>query len=213
MSRLPFLNHYKIHSVSSEEPFVHQEKIDTCTSNHTENEKTETRDENSETHTAKTESRSIIPNGEETESETHSTDSPPLKSDPVPDSTNESQSQRETETCVLEKRKTLSPCSSDVSGPGYFTSQWRSELCCCSSCKKMYKELSVEFLLDTLDSITSYETRAKSTGYIHDVGMEALSSSMGRVQQVEMINGLCCCRDMSVVSLSQLTYSTGHFEF
>ncbi|XP_003383846.1 PREDICTED: putative E3 ubiquitin-protein ligase UBR7 [Amphimedon queenslandica] len=185
MSRLSFLYHYKIHSVSSEEPFVHQETLDACTSttHHIESEKTET-------HTAKTESDSIIPNGKEAEPKTLSTDSPPLKSDPVPGPTNESQSQlRETETCVLEKRKTLSSSSSNFSGPGYFTSQWRSELCSCSSCKKMYKELSVEFLLDTLDSITSYETRAKSTGYIHDVGMEALSSSMGRVQQVEMING------------------------
>ena len=210
MSRLPFLYHYKIHLVSSEEPLDDQEKLNTCTSIacHIENKKTETRDENSETHTAKTESHSIVSNGEETKSEINSTDTPPLNSDPIPlrfqsESTNESQSQRKSETCVFEKRKTLSRDSSFSSGPGYFASQWRSELCSCSSCKKMYKELSVEFLLDTLDSITSYETRAKSTGYIHDVGMEALSSSMGRVQQVEMIHGLCALY-VSVVSLSQL---------
>lgn len=212
MSRLSFLHHYKIHLISTDETSEDQKEIDTSISSHTQTEtrtaKTETCNGDSESRTGEAETHSAPARTESetgsSQTETHSTNtdaSVPGKAEPHTNGfqaknldNSESHSsisqQGKDETCIFEKRKTLSSASFPSSGPGYFSSQWRSELCSCSSCTKMYKEFSVEFLVDVLDSIKSYEMRAKSVGYIHEAGMEALSSSMGRVQQVEMINGL-----------------------
>ena len=90
--------------------------------------------------------------------------------------------------CLLVKRKKLLDHQS--TGPAYFLSNWRAELCQCSSCTKMYEEHSVTFLSNTLDSVKAYEEGAQNTKYIHEAGLEALGSAMGHVQQVEMIQGI-----------------------
>ena len=94
----------------------------------------------------------------------------------------------ETPECIFEKRMKLVENYSQF-GPGYFLSGWRSELCQCRSCLSIYKTQNVEYLLDTHDTITSYELRASNVQYLHEAGMNSLSSSMGHVQQVEMIHG------------------------
>ena len=188
---------------------THTAKTETCNGDsETHTSKTETCNGDSESRTGEAETHSAPARTESetgsSQTETHSTNtdaSVPGKAEPHTngfqaknldnsESHTSISQQGKDETCIFEKRKILSSASFPSSGPGYFSSQWRSELCSCSSCTKMYKEFSVEFLVDVLDSIKSYEMRAKSVGYIHEAGMEALSSSMGRVQQVEMINGL-----------------------
>lgn len=90
--------------------------------------------------------------------------------------------------CLLVKRKKL--LDQQFTGPAYFLSNWRAELCQCSSCIKIYEEHNVTYLSNTLDSVKAYEERAQNTKYIHEAGLEALGSAMGHVQQVEMIHGM-----------------------
>lgn len=93
----------------------------------------------------------------------------------------------ETPECIFDKRMKLVENYSQF-GPGYFLSGWRSELCQCHSCLSIYKTQNVEYLLDTQDTITSYEFRASNVQYLHEAGMNSLSSTMGHIQQVEMIH-------------------------
>ncbi|XP_069807434.1 putative E3 ubiquitin-protein ligase UBR7 [Dendropsophus ebraccatus] len=71
----------------------------------------------------------------------------------------------------------------------YWPSNWRSKLCRCDECSKMYSELEVVFLLDECDTVQAYENKGKS-----EVGQESRDplmtalSSMNRVQQVELIS-------------------------
>ncbi|KAM4664270.1 putative E3 ubiquitin-protein ligase UBR7 [Discoglossus pictus] len=70
----------------------------------------------------------------------------------------------------------------------YWPSNWRSKLCRCEDCMKMYKELEVEFLFEECDTVLSYESKGKSdeAGEGRDPLMTVLSN-MNRVQQVELI--------------------------
>ena len=91
--------------------------------------------------------------------------------------------------CLLKKRLKLLDAKESSLTTGYFLSGWRAELCRCVSCLKLYKELSVEFLPLPEDTVSSYEERARGMKLIHEAGMDAMSSAMGHVQQVEMIRG------------------------
>ncbi|KAM4014188.1 putative E3 ubiquitin-protein ligase UBR7 [Anomaloglossus baeobatrachus] len=70
----------------------------------------------------------------------------------------------------------------------YWPSNWRSKLCRCDQCMKLYTELEVLFLLDECDTVQAYENKGKSEEAqgSRDPLMTALSS-MNRVQQVELI--------------------------
>ncbi len=90
--------------------------------------------------------------------------------------------------CVL-KRRSLATQESANPTTGYFLSGWREELCKCVSCLKLYETSKVEFVTDLQDTVASYEERARNVAYIHEAGMDAMGSTMGRVQQVEMMHG------------------------
>lgn len=67
---------------------------------------------------------------------------------------------------------------------------WRKKLCRCANCMAMYKERSLEFLIDESDTVHNYEQRGrdKTASSQYEKGMQALSS-MNRVQQVEVLHG------------------------
>ena len=52
----------------------------------------------------------------------------------------------------------------------------------------MYAEKLVSFLMDDSESVLAYERRGLNRTSQYEQGIEALSS-MGRVQQVEMLHG------------------------
>ena len=57
----------------------------------------------------------------------------------------------------------------------------------------MYEKLQVEFLLDDSDTIAAYEERGKQKTAAavasHQRGIDAFTSSLGRVQQIELLQG------------------------
>ncbi|KAM9289895.1 putative E3 ubiquitin-protein ligase UBR7 [Cariama cristata] len=65
---------------------------------------------------------------------------------------------------------------------------WRSKLCTCEDCLKMYSELEVQFLTDECDTVLAYENKGTSDQETErrDPLMDTLNS-MNRVQQVELI--------------------------
>ncbi|KAM9294321.1 putative E3 ubiquitin-protein ligase UBR7 [Gastrophryne carolinensis] len=69
----------------------------------------------------------------------------------------------------------------------YWPSNWRSHLCCCAECMKMYAELEVLFLLDDFDTVQAYEYKGKSEVQENRDPLMTALSSMDRVQQVELI--------------------------
>jgi len=63
----------------------------------------------------------------------------------------------------------------------------------CGIYKAMYEEFHVAFLLDELDTIVAYEERGKqktaSAASSYEQGIDAFTSSLGRVQQIELLQG------------------------
>lgn len=195
MNRLSFLNSYKIHKVVPSEvspdpssSCVNEQEVNVCDTN------------DSDSH-SKAEPCS------KTDSDTNSKPEPCSKTDSdssiVDDSSvsvqikgkentknsiNTDNSSGIVSNCILkEKLKKVDENSSTTTG--YFMSGWRAELCGCGTCVKLYKDHGVEFLTDENDTISAYEERAHDMKYLEEAGMDAMSSSMGRVQQVEMIHG------------------------
>ena len=63
--------------------------------------------------------------------------------------------------------------------------------------KALYERLQVTFLLDELDTIVAYEERGKqktaSAASSYQQGIDAFTSSLGRVQQIELLQGKLAC--------------------
>ncbi|XP_062974054.1 putative E3 ubiquitin-protein ligase UBR7 isoform X1 [Elgaria multicarinata webbii] len=70
----------------------------------------------------------------------------------------------------------------------FWPHNWRSKLCTCKECVKMYSDLEVPFLTDECDTVLAYENKGTSDQEAdrRDPLMDTLSS-MNRVQQVELI--------------------------
>ncbi|KAG8514299.1 putative E3 ubiquitin-protein ligase UBR7 [Galemys pyrenaicus] len=70
----------------------------------------------------------------------------------------------------------------------YWPFNWRSKLCACQDCMKMYGDLDVLFLTDEYDTVLAYENKGKvdEAADRRDPLMDTLNS-MNRVQQVELI--------------------------
>ncbi|NXG68224.1 MLO2 protein, partial [Baryphthengus martii] len=70
----------------------------------------------------------------------------------------------------------------------FWPSNWRSKLCTCGDCLKMYSDLEVQFLTDEYDTVLAYENKGTSDQETErrDPLMDTLNS-MNRVQQVELI--------------------------
>ncbi|KAK9533658.1 hypothetical protein VZT92_008763 [Zoarces viviparus] len=74
-------------------------------------------------------------------------------------------------------------------GAVFWPYSWRSELCTCMSCKRVYVAAEVQFLMDQSDTILAYENRGLDEPFGQHPLM-ALMSSMDRVQQLEVIYGV-----------------------
>lgn len=71
----------------------------------------------------------------------------------------------------------------------------------------MYEKLHVRFLLDESDTIAAYEERGKlktaAAASSYQQGIDAFVSSLGRIQQIEMLQGqlhTLTCIPMSLYS-------------
>ncbi|KAG7238525.1 hypothetical protein INR49_030798, partial [Caranx melampygus] len=73
-------------------------------------------------------------------------------------------------------------------GAVFWPYSWRSELCACTSCKRAYVAAEVQFLMDQSDTILAYENKGMDEPFGQHPLM-ALTSSMDRVQQLEVIYG------------------------
>ncbi|XP_047466875.1 putative E3 ubiquitin-protein ligase UBR7 [Mugil cephalus] len=73
-------------------------------------------------------------------------------------------------------------------GAVFWPYSWRSELCTCTSCKRAYVAAEVQFLMDQSDTVLAYEKKGLDEPFGQHPLM-ALTSSMDRVQQLEVIYG------------------------
>ncbi|XP_033354693.1 putative E3 ubiquitin-protein ligase UBR7 isoform X2 [Bombus vosnesenskii] len=73
-------------------------------------------------------------------------------------------------------------------GSCFWTEGWRAALCTCETCKELYREKHIAFLLDPTDSVHAYEEAGKinSRESRYEKGMKALAS-LGRVEQLTAI--------------------------
>ncbi|KAL7380187.1 hypothetical protein ABVT39_013343 [Epinephelus coioides] len=73
-------------------------------------------------------------------------------------------------------------------GAVFWPYSWRSKLCTCTGCKRAYVAAEVQFLMDQSDTILAYENKGLDEPFGQHPLM-ALTSSMDRVQQLEVIYG------------------------
>ncbi|XP_039643049.1 putative E3 ubiquitin-protein ligase UBR7 isoform X1 [Perca fluviatilis] len=73
-------------------------------------------------------------------------------------------------------------------GAVFWPYSWRSKLCTCMSCKRIYVAAEVQFLMDQSDTILAYENKGLDEPFGQHPLM-ALTSSMDRIQQLEVIYG------------------------
>ncbi|CAJ1073684.1 putative E3 ubiquitin-protein ligase UBR7 [Xyrichtys novacula] len=73
-------------------------------------------------------------------------------------------------------------------GAVFWPYSWRSKLCTCTDCKRAYVAADVQFLMDQSDTILAYENRGMEEPFGQHPLM-ALTSSMDRAQQLEVIYG------------------------
>ncbi|XP_012165058.1 putative E3 ubiquitin-protein ligase UBR7 isoform X1 [Bombus terrestris] len=73
-------------------------------------------------------------------------------------------------------------------GSCFWIEGWRAALCTCETCKELYREKHIAFLLDPTDSVHAYEEAGKinSRESRYEKGMKALAS-LGRVEQLTAI--------------------------
>ncbi|XP_008050564.1 putative E3 ubiquitin-protein ligase UBR7 isoform X2 [Carlito syrichta] len=88
--------------------------------------------------------------------------------------------------CTLQELKVNQFIKKDTAT--YWPLNWRSKLCTCQDCMKMYGDLDVLFLTDEYDTVLAYENKGKidQATEKRDPLMDTLNS-MNRVQQVELI--------------------------
>ncbi|KAF5889802.1 putative E3 ubiquitin-protein ligase UBR7, partial [Clarias magur] len=93
--------------------------------------------------------------------------------------------------CRLEEMKTAGK-SRTQQGAVFWPAAWRTKLCSCPSCKSVFAEVGVSFLLDETDTVLAYENKGKTTeqvngGEARDPLMSALNN-LNHVQQLEIIH-------------------------
>lgn len=73
-------------------------------------------------------------------------------------------------------------------GSCFWIEGWRAALCTCKTCKELYREKNIAFLLDPTDSVHAYEEAGKinSRESQYEKGMKALAS-LGHVEQMTAI--------------------------
>lgn len=75
--------------------------------------------------------------------------------------------------------------------PVFLVKSWRSQLCRCPSCLRMYEERGLGFLLDSDDTLQAYEASAKRKREESRAEVDGadLMKGLGHVQQIELLHG------------------------
>jgi len=96
------------------------------------------------------------------------------------------------------------PLPSGTVGPSslFLPSGWRTNLCNCSSCVKMYEDRKISFLPKETDTVHYYESQAQKAPDVMEKGMEALGQ-LDRVKQVEAIHSYNNMKDNLMEYLSK----------
>ncbi|XP_003214449.2 putative E3 ubiquitin-protein ligase UBR7 [Anolis carolinensis] len=92
----------------------------------------------------------------------------------------------EASTCTLQELQVKQYLKKNTAT--FWPHNWRSKLCTCKECLKMYYDLEVPFLMEECDTVLAYENKGTNDQEAdrRDPLMDTLSS-MNRVQQVELI--------------------------
>ncbi|XP_072842698.2 putative E3 ubiquitin-protein ligase UBR7 [Pogona vitticeps] len=103
-----------------------------------------------------------------------------------PSTSSSSECSKNASTCKLQELQAKQCLKMNTAT--FWPHNWRSKLCTCKECLKIYSDLEVSFLTDECDTVLAYENKGTSDQEAdrRDPLMDTLSS-MNRVQQVELI--------------------------
>ncbi|XP_028826745.1 putative E3 ubiquitin-protein ligase UBR7 [Denticeps clupeoides] len=94
--------------------------------------------------------------------------------------------QAKTEPCKLKELESKGPLRAR-DGAVIWPYHWRSELCTCVSCKRVYVNTGVQFLLDQSDTLLAYERRGLLEQGCPDQLLMSCLRTLSHVQQLEII--------------------------
>ncbi|KAG7380606.1 putative E3 ubiquitin-protein ligase ubr7 [Phytophthora pseudosyringae] len=100
--------------------------------------------------------------------------------------------QADSKECRLKVRqKQLEAQGSTTLRPTFWSSDWRNDLCQCSSCVALFEKHGIAFLLDPEDSLHVYEAsaREKKTASDEEIAQRAFTNKLTHEQQVEVAMG------------------------
>lgn len=133
---------------------------------------------------SKVKESTIIESAEAGPSTSVSSESPPLKRQKLDESLQEDKSTGEVN---CKKPKTI---WNSKNGATFWPNNWRNDLCTCDDCQKIYKDLQIEFLIDTEDTLQYYAEKGKAKGRstTQEMLMNAVSK-LDHVSKIEVITG------------------------
>ncbi|XP_056623632.1 putative E3 ubiquitin-protein ligase UBR7 isoform X4 [Triplophysa dalaica] len=88
--------------------------------------------------------------------------------------------------CVY-KELTVNDMKKTTEAAIFWPYHWRSELCTCTGCKRLYVETGVPFLLDESDTLLAYEKKAETESVMCDDVLLSCISSLDHTQQLDII--------------------------
>ncbi|XP_056333693.1 putative E3 ubiquitin-protein ligase UBR7 isoform X5 [Danio aesculapii] len=88
--------------------------------------------------------------------------------------------------CVFTEMKDTET-HTDQHGSVFWPYDWRSKLCTCTDCKRMYVASGVQFLLDESDTLLAYEDRAKTEALRSGGGVLSCLSTLTHQQQLDTL--------------------------
>lgn len=88
--------------------------------------------------------------------------------------------------CVFTKLKDTET-HTDQHGSVFWPYDWRSKLCTCTDCKRMYVASGVQFLLDESDTVLAYEDRAKTEALRSGGGVLSCLNTLTHQQQLDTL--------------------------
>ncbi|ETM52564.1 hypothetical protein L914_03858 [Phytophthora nicotianae] len=97
--------------------------------------------------------------------------------------------QTDTNECVLEVKQ--QQLGETTLRPTFWSSDWRNDLCQCSSCVSLFEKHGIAYLLDPEDSLHVYEAsaREKKTASDEEMAQRAFTNNLTHEQQVEVAMG------------------------
>ncbi|CAH0478349.1 unnamed protein product [Peronospora belbahrii] len=100
--------------------------------------------------------------------------------------------QTDTNECVLKKKQQQYEAEGSTTlRPTFWPSEWRNELCHCSSCITLFEKHDIAFLLDPNDALHVYEAsaREKKIASAEEIAQRAFANKLTHEQQVEVAMG------------------------